>query len=228
MAGEFYWLYYSMWLFHLHRAVENTAFFPVFPLAGSAAKASFRLSLWNFKEKTSTIFYNTAILLVTPLEFRESASHFLMARPSKTSGKRMIPLRAITQRLRYSRWLFHLHGALKIQPFYSVFPLAGSTAKTFFRLSLWNFKEKTSIFFYNTAILLVTPLEFRESASHFLGTAFKNIRKAGAPAAGHNAKIPQPGPRDLCTGCRFRDYSPGKEAAPVHTISRLLSTPCRE
>ena len=141
MAGEFYWLYYSMWLFHLHRAVENTAFFPVFPLAGSAAKASFRLSLWNFKEKTSTIFYNTAILLVTPLEFRESASHFLMARPSKTSGKRMIPLRAITQRLRYSRWLFHLHGALKIQPFYSVFPLAGSTAKTFFRLPLWNFKE---------------------------------------------------------------------------------------
>ena len=100
IAGGFYWLCYSMWLFHLHSAVENTAFFPVFPLAGSAAKASFRLSLWNFKEKTSTIFYNTAILLVTPLEFRESASHFLMARPSKTSGKRMIPLRAITQKSR--------------------------------------------------------------------------------------------------------------------------------
>ena len=51
MAGEFYWLYYSMWLFHLHSAVENTAFFPVFPLAESTAKAFFRLSLWNFKEK---------------------------------------------------------------------------------------------------------------------------------------------------------------------------------
>ena len=56
MAGEFYWLYYSMWLFHLHRTVENTAFFPVFPLAGSAAKASFRLSLWNFKEKNINLF----------------------------------------------------------------------------------------------------------------------------------------------------------------------------
>ena len=100
MAGEFYWLYYSMWLFHLHRTVENTAFFPVFPLAGSAAKASFRLSLWNFKEKNINHFYNTAILLVTSLEFRESASHFLMARPSKTSGKRMLPLRAITQKSR--------------------------------------------------------------------------------------------------------------------------------
>ncbi len=99
MAGGFYW-HYSMWLFHLHSAVENTAFFPVFPLAESTAKAFFRLSLWNFKEKTSIFFYNTAILLVTPLEFRESASHFLMARPSKTSGKRMIPLRAITQKSR--------------------------------------------------------------------------------------------------------------------------------
>ncbi|WP_337432274.1 hypothetical protein, partial [Bilophila sp.] len=56
MAGEFYWLYYSMWLFHLHRAVENTAFFPVFPLAGATAKAFCRLSLWNFKEKNINYF----------------------------------------------------------------------------------------------------------------------------------------------------------------------------
>ena len=42
----------------------------------------------------------------------------------------------------YSMWLFHLHSAVKIQPFSPVFPLAGSTAKAFFRLSLWNFKEK--------------------------------------------------------------------------------------
>ncbi len=39
---------------------ENTAFYPVFPLAGATAKAFCRLSLWNFKEKASTIFYNTA------------------------------------------------------------------------------------------------------------------------------------------------------------------------
>ena len=53
----------SMWLFHLHSTVENTAFFPVFSLAGSTAKAFFRLSLWNFKEKASTVFYNTAFFI---------------------------------------------------------------------------------------------------------------------------------------------------------------------
>ena len=39
-------------------------------------------------------------------------------------------------------WLFHHHSAVKIQPFYPVFPLAGATAKAFCRLSLWSFKEK--------------------------------------------------------------------------------------
>ncbi len=40
-------------------------------------------------------------------------------------------------------WLFHLHSVVKIQPFYPFFPLAGTTAKVFCRLSLWNFKEKS-------------------------------------------------------------------------------------
>ncbi|WP_308771069.1 hypothetical protein, partial [uncultured Bilophila sp.] len=35
---------------------ENRAFFPVFPLAGSTAKAFFRLSLWSFKEKSINHF----------------------------------------------------------------------------------------------------------------------------------------------------------------------------
>ena len=35
---------------------ENTAFSPVFPLAGSTAKAFFRLSLWSFKEKSISHF----------------------------------------------------------------------------------------------------------------------------------------------------------------------------
>ena len=47
----FYKALYSMWLFHLHSALKNRAFFPVFPLAGATAKAFFRLSLWSFKEK---------------------------------------------------------------------------------------------------------------------------------------------------------------------------------
>ena len=40
-------------------------------------------------------------------------------------------------------WLFHLHSALKIQPFSPVFLLAGATDKAFCRLSLWSFKEKS-------------------------------------------------------------------------------------
>ena len=51
----------------------------------------------------------------------------------------------------HSMWLFHLHSAVKIQPFSLVFPLAGSTAKAFYRLILWSFKEKASTIFHNTA-----------------------------------------------------------------------------
>ncbi len=40
-------------------------------------------------------------------------------------------------------WLFHIHNILKIQPFYPVFPLTESIAKTFCWLSFWNFKEKS-------------------------------------------------------------------------------------
>ena len=53
-------LYYSLWLFHLHSMVKIQPFSPVFLLAEYRAKAFCRLSLWNFKEKVSTIFYNTA------------------------------------------------------------------------------------------------------------------------------------------------------------------------
>ncbi|WP_337431416.1 hypothetical protein [Bilophila sp.] len=40
----------------------------------------------------------------------------------------------------------------KTQPFSPVFPLAESLAKAFWRLSLWNFKEKASAIFYGTAL----------------------------------------------------------------------------
>ena len=48
---------------HFRSAVDIRPFSPVFPLAGSIAKVFFRLFLWNFKEKTSTIFYGTAIFI---------------------------------------------------------------------------------------------------------------------------------------------------------------------
>ncbi|WP_302552684.1 hypothetical protein [uncultured Bilophila sp.] len=49
-----------MWLFHLHSAVKIETFYPAFPLSKSAVEAFCWLSLWNFEEKTSTIFYDTA------------------------------------------------------------------------------------------------------------------------------------------------------------------------
>ncbi|WP_302554741.1 hypothetical protein, partial [uncultured Bilophila sp.] len=55
-------LCYRLWLFYLHSAVKIQPFSPVFPLAGFTDKAFCRLSLWNFKEKVLTIFYNTAFL----------------------------------------------------------------------------------------------------------------------------------------------------------------------
>ena len=50
----------SMWLFHLHSTLKIQLFSPFFPLAGATDKACCRLSLWSFKKKASTIFYNTA------------------------------------------------------------------------------------------------------------------------------------------------------------------------
>ena len=47
------------------------------------------------------------------------------------------------ERLCHSIWLLHLNSAVKIQPFLSGFLLAEYRAKAFFRLSLWNFKEKS-------------------------------------------------------------------------------------
>ena len=62
----------------------------------------------------------------------------------------------------YGLRLFHLHSAVKIQPFSPVFPLAGATAKAFCRLSLWSFKEKSINHFYNIAkFCWLSPLELQ-------------------------------------------------------------------
>ena len=52
-----------MWLFYLYRTVKIRLFYLVFPLAESMAKAFCWLFLWNFKEKASTIFYDTAFCI---------------------------------------------------------------------------------------------------------------------------------------------------------------------
>ena len=60
---------------------------------------------------------------------------------------------AFSGRLCYGLWLFHLHSAVKIQPFSPVFLLAEYRAKAFFRLSLWNFKEKSINHFLEHSLL---------------------------------------------------------------------------
>ena len=52
-----------MWLFYLYSTVKIRLLYLVFPLAESIAKAFCWLFLWNFKEKASTIFYDTALFL---------------------------------------------------------------------------------------------------------------------------------------------------------------------
>ncbi|WP_302551725.1 hypothetical protein [uncultured Bilophila sp.] len=44
--------------------MKRQPFSPVFPLAESIAEAFFWLFLWNFKEKASTIFWDTAFQFI--------------------------------------------------------------------------------------------------------------------------------------------------------------------
>ena len=51
-------LCYSMWLFHLHSAVKNTVFFPVFPLSGSTTKY-FLLSICILKKNINHFLWHS-------------------------------------------------------------------------------------------------------------------------------------------------------------------------
>ena len=62
--SEYFWLCYSLWLFHLHSAVKRQPFSPVFPLAGATAKAFSGYPCGTSRKKASTMFYNTAIFLI--------------------------------------------------------------------------------------------------------------------------------------------------------------------
>ena len=50
-----------------------------------------------------------------------------------------------------SMWLFHLHSAVKIQPFSPVFPLAGTADKAFVGYPFGTLKRNVSTIFYDTA-----------------------------------------------------------------------------
>ena len=50
---------------------------------------------------------------------------------------------------------FYLHNTVKRQPFSPGFPLADFMAEAFFRLFLWNFKEKSINLFLGRVVIFV-------------------------------------------------------------------------
>ena len=73
-----------MWLFHLHSAVKNRAFFQFSPWRDTWLR-HFRLSLWNFKEKPSTIFYNTAKAKPDGVRMKKKFAFLLMGKEFDTA-----------------------------------------------------------------------------------------------------------------------------------------------
>ena len=123
----FFWLCYSLWLFHPHSTMKIQPFFPSFPLAGSTAKAFCRLFLWNSKEK--------------------SVSHFLWHSHWKKADEWGAAYReAVKKRMRFwarprhGMWLFYLYNMLKIQVFIQI-SLRDSMIEAFFGGFLWSFKK---------------------------------------------------------------------------------------
>ena len=148
-----------MGLFHLHNRWKYRLF-QFFPLAESTAKAFSGYPFGTSRKKASAIFYNTALKNISRLLCGTVQKNLKKQRRNAVPKKGLPVLwgihifnehNAITSkntnwplsgRLCYSLWLFHLHSALKIQPFSSIFPLAGSTAKGIFLFITLEFQEK--------------------------------------------------------------------------------------
>ena len=92
----------------------------------------------------------------------------------------------------YSLWLFHLHSAVKIQPFSPVFPLAGAAIRHFVGYPFGASRKKASTVFYNTAYEKPPCTERRPHASE------KGRRAAAFPASQRRgfirAAFPRPEP----------------------------------
>ena len=136
-----------MWLFHPHSTVKIQPCYPVFPLAESITNVFCRLFLWNCKEKSINHFLWYSLPFPAGTDSRRTAS------PPAEIFAGGAGEGAFYKRLHHGMWLFHPHSAVKIQPFYPVFPLAESIADVFCRLFLWSCKEKSINHFYDTAFL---------------------------------------------------------------------------
>ena len=104
-------------------------------------------------------------------------------------------------------WWFHLHSAVKIRPFSPVFPLAGSTAQAFCRLSLWSWKKASAIF-YDTAF----PKDARLDG--VCGRRFHTIEKQGYgtpdfPRSAWRPPVKGASPSGASKSALFRDSEEG-------------------
>ena len=72
---------------------------------------------------------------------------------------------AFYKRLHHGMWLFHPHSAVKMQPFYPIFPVAESTANVFCWLFLWSCKEKSINHFLWYSLPFPAGTDSRRTAS---------------------------------------------------------------
>ena len=63
---------------------------------------------------------------------------------------------SLYKRLHHGMWLFHPHSAVKMQPFYPVFPVANPQLTYFAGYSFETARKKTSTIFYAIAFLFPT------------------------------------------------------------------------
>ena len=152
---------------------KKYSFFPVFHLVGSTVKAFFRLSLWSFKEKASTIFYNTTF----PKGSAMTKLAVLISYNSKvTAAECFGPVMAYVC-LISTIWR-------KIQPFSPTFPLAGFMAEAFYWLFPWNFKEKDiSHFLWRNLFYCLFLWNFKKIRHQPLPTAQPNFLPWGSPTS---------------------------------------------
>ena len=109
---------------------------------------------------------------------------------------------------------FISHSAVKIQPFSPIFPSAESTVKTFCGLFLWNFKEKTSTVFYDTAPNKRGGTPFAAAPPPF----YDNMRgplRSGTASSGESRSTIRPIPNIFENGDSLRAASP-----PVESLGR--------
>ena len=103
-----------MWSFHHRSAVENTAFFLVFPLAGFTPKAFCGLSFGASRKKASTVFHRLCHRKRLMLYFLEIPKKQPIKSPNHRAHQRKILRKSI-----YFQYIAKKQPCTLTEPFYS-------------------------------------------------------------------------------------------------------------